>query len=70
MTLGRRGFSPPGNSSDWRIPPLMAALWALLFKAAAPGAVFANAHLLQMAMIGISVNLLKCFQACIQSMEN
>ena len=37
---------------------VMAALWALLFKAAAPGAVFANAHLLQMAMIGISVNLI------------
>jgi Zn-dependent protease len=37
---------------------VMAAVWALLFKAAAPGAVFANAHLLQMAMIGISVNLI------------
>ena len=36
----------------------MAALWALLLKAAAPGAVFANVHLLQMAMIGISVNLI------------
>src|SRR6476659_10009228 len=37
---------------------VMAALWALLFKAAAPAAVFANAHLLQMATIGISVNLI------------
>jgi Zn-dependent protease len=36
----------------------MAALWALLFKAAVPGAVFANPHLLQMAVIGISVNLI------------
>jgi len=37
---------------------VMAAFWALLLKAAAPGALFANVHLLQMAMIGISVNLI------------
>jgi len=37
---------------------VMAALWALLFKAAAPDAIFANPHLLQMATIGISVNLI------------
>ena len=37
---------------------LMALLWALLFKASAPGGVFASAHLLQMATIGITVNLI------------
>src|SRR6185312_11758848 len=34
---------------------VMAALWALLFKAAVPGGVLENAHFLQMATIGISV---------------
>jgi len=36
---------------------LMAVLWALLFKVFEPDGAFANAHLLQMATIGISVNL-------------
>src|SRR5689334_21962413 len=37
---------------------LMALLWALLFKASAPDGVFASAHLLQMATIGMTVNLI------------
>ena len=36
----------------------MAAAWALLFKAATPGGLLASEHLLQMAMIGMSVNLI------------
>jgi Zn-dependent protease len=35
----------------------MAVLWALLLKVAAPGGVSESAHLLQMAKIGVSVNL-------------
>ncbi|MEO8536257.1 MAG: site-2 protease family protein [Betaproteobacteria bacterium] len=37
---------------------VMAAAWALVFKAAMPGALLAGPHLLQMATIGISVNLI------------
>ena len=37
---------------------VMAALWALVLKAAVPGAVFASPHLLLMATIGVSVNLI------------
>ena len=37
---------------------VMAAVWALVLKSAVPGAVFANPHLLLMATIGVSVNLI------------
>jgi Zn-dependent protease len=36
---------------------VMAVLWALLLKAAAAGAVWESAHLLLMAKVGVSVNL-------------
>ncbi len=36
---------------------VMALLWALLFKASTAGGVFGSAHLLLMAKIGVSVNL-------------
>jgi Zn-dependent protease len=37
---------------------VMALLWALLLKASAPGAGWDSPHLLQMATIGISINLI------------